>query len=231
MVAIFTIMNLEYQEHIVNKAREEILHPTFITTKQYLAIHEVEIENALPKIERIAIEYSDNIVSVYFPIKDEQFFLVVFLEKQPEIKVQAVEIESGHRVYLTATSEQLTYNQLSQLLTFKPLQGWSKGDIKKNRKSKYIFSRVSFEPIKNTAYGLEEKLNLLLHELEKDIESIRKLTKNTNAYISICRYQYVSGNAGISFDINLINRLAKLNLSIDIDTYIVGNALQYNEID
>lgn len=44
--------------------------------------------------------------------------------------------------------------------------------------------------------------------------------------LSVCKYQYISGNAGISFDNKLIRRMNNLNLGIEIDTYIVGNAIK-----
>lgn len=218
-------MNNEYQNYI-DVAIEEILHPTFATTKQYLAVHEIEFENGLPKVERIEPNYYDNLISIYFPIKEERFFLEIHLQKEPQIQVQFVWTESGHKVYLTATSETLTFDELSQILILKPVEGWSKGDLMRNGKSLTKFSRISFEPIKSEAYGLDQKLKLLITELEKNIENVRQLTEKADATISVCRHQYVSGNSGICFDIDLINRLSKLNLGVDIDSYIIGNPLK-----
>jgi hypothetical protein len=218
-------MNTDIQKY-VDKAIEEILNPKFAVTKQYLEVNQVELENGLPKVERIDLDYSDDLVSVYFPFKDEQYFLEIHVTKEPEITVDFVYTESGHSISLTATSENLTYEELAKFLTFRPLTGWSKGDLRKNGKTKYNFSRVSFDPVKSTAYGLQKQLDLLLTELEKDSESVRQLTENASTCILVCRHQYVSGNAGIHFGINTINRLSKLNVSIDIDTYIVGNPLK-----
>jgi Domain of unknown function (DUF4279) len=217
-------MDTDTQTYI-DKAIEEILNPAFAVTKQYLEVNEVQFENGVPKVERVDLDYADNLVSVYFPFKDECYFLQINLVKTPIIKVDFISTESGHRTYLTATSYDLTYEQLAQNLTFKPLTGWSKGDLK-NESSHNKFSRISFEPFKSKAYKLEKQLELLLTELEKDVENLRRLTEKATTYISICKYQYISGNAGIHFSIEIINRLSKLNLSIDIDTYIVGNAIK-----
>lgn len=216
----------EIQKYI-DTAIEEILNPKFETTKQYLEVCEIEIENGLPKIERVDENHFEDKVIIYFSIKNEKYFIEVHLAKEPKIEVKSVWTESGHRVYLTATSEKLTYGELSNFITkFKPLNGWSKGDFRKNGKLKYEFSRIHFEPIKNEAFGLNEKLNLLLSELEKDIEGVKMLSKNSNAIISVCRHQYKSGNAGIGFEIETINRLNNLNLGIDIDTYLIGNEIK-----
>jgi hypothetical protein len=210
----------------IDAAVEEILHPTFIMTKMYLEVHEIEFIDGLPKIERIDQSFYDDRVAVYFPIKEEAFFLEIILTKEEPVEVYAVTVESGNRIYLTATSEELNFDELSKIFKLRPVEGWSKGDLRKTGKSINTFSRISFEPLKSSAYGLEHGLNLLLDELEKDIDSVLDLTKQTNAYISVCRHLYVSGNACISLDIELINRLAKLNIGVDIDTYIGGNQLK-----
>lgn len=112
--------------------------------------------------------------------------------------------------------------KLADFLNLQAITGWSSGDWRKGKKSKYDFSRLNYEPIINEAYSLDEKLALLLNDLEKDRAGVLNLTKNTNAIISVCRYQYIDANAGISFDIAMIKRLELLNLGIDIDTYIIG---------
>lgn len=218
---------MKKENHYIDKAIEEMLNPKLETTKQYLEVCEIEMEHGKPKIARINEHYFENKVAVYIQVRQERYFIEIHLKKEPEVEVEFVGTASGHKVYLTATSEKLTFKELSKFIhKFEPLTGWSKGDLRGNGKSKYDFSRVSFEPIKNEAYGLDEKLELLLEELEKDVEGVRSLSKNSNAIISVCRHQYISGNAGVGFDIETINRLNKLNLGIDIDTYIIGNAIK-----
>ncbi|MEM9887498.1 MAG: DUF4279 domain-containing protein [Bacteroidota bacterium] len=218
---------MKRENQYIEKAIEEILNPKFETTKQYLEVCEIETENGIPKVARINESYFEDKVAVYFKVKDARYFIEIHLTKEPEIEVEFVWTESGHRVYLTATSEELSFQELSKFISkFEPLTGWSKGDFRKYGKSQYNFSRVSFEPIKNEAFGLDEKLELLLDELEKDIEGVQKLSENSNAVISVCRHQYISGNAGIGFEIETVKRLEKLNLGIDIDTYIIGNEIK-----
>jgi hypothetical protein len=218
-------MNTDIQPYI-DKAIEEILDPAFAVTKQYLEVNDVQFENGKPKVERVDLDYAENLAAVYFPFKDERYFLQINLEKTPEIKVNFVHTESGNRTYLTATSKSLTFEELSKNLPFQPLTGWSKGDFRKNGKSQYNFSRVFFEPFASEAYEMEKQLDLLLTELERNAESIKQLTEKATTYISVCKHQYVSGNSGVHFDIELINRLSRLNLSVDIDIYIVGNPLK-----
>ena len=223
-------MDTDNQPYI-DKAIEEILNPAFAVTKQYLEVNQVEFESGKPKVERVDLDYAENLATVYFPFKDERYFLQINLERTPEIKVDFVYIESGNRTYFTATSDTLTFEELSKGLIFQPLTGWSKGDLRKNGKSQHNFSRVSYEPFTSEAYEMERQLDLLLTELEKNIEGVNQLTEKATAYISVCKHQYVSGNAGVHFDIEIIKRLSKLNLSVDIDTYIVGNPLKEDNGD
>ena len=216
---------MDQEQKYIEVANQELLTPTFEVTKQYLAVMEVEISNGIPKIARINYKDSKNIFTVYFSIKNEKFFIAVSVKTKPRIELNWVWIESGHRVYLTATSKELTYKELANLITLQPLTGWSKGDFRSNKKSKYDFSRVLFEPNTNEAYELEEKLHELLEDLDKNRKEVINLSKQTNAFISVCKNQYISANAGIHLDLKTIKRLQKLNLALDIDTYIYGTEL------
>ena len=212
------------KEKFIKNAIGEILNPTLEITKQYLEVLEVELENGKPKIERFENDSNQNFVAVYFPIKNEEFFLEIHLTKNAEI--DSVWTQNAHKTYFSATSENLTYSELEILLQKEQAEGWSKGELRNNGKSKHTFSRISYETNKSKCYELNKHLEELLTELEKNSKNILTLTEKANAAISVCKYQYISGNAGINLDNKLIKRLAKLNLGIDIDTYIVGKPVK-----
>lgn len=213
-------------EVYIDTAIKELNNPTFDLTKQYLEVMEVEKENGIPKVARIDDKQSDSAVMIYFYITDERFFIVVNVTKKEPFETEWVWVESGHRVYLTATSKEVTYKELSSNLSLSPLEGWSKEEIRPQNQREYKFSRVSYEPNKNEAYGLEEKLIELLIELEKDADGVRSLSKVADSSISICKNQYICANMGIYFNKDIISRLNNLNLEIDIDTYICGNEIK-----
>ena len=213
------------ENELIRKAISEIEKPTFETTKQYLEVLNVELENGKPKVERVDLENFEDVNIIYFPIQDKPFFLTVHFGKENN-EILGVGTENGNQVYFTATSENLTFEQLSELTKLRGLSGWSVNDDRKIGKGKYNFNRLSFEPIKSRAYDLDVKLKLLLTELEKDADGIKKLTVTSDAGISIHHQQYIDGNNGINFDIETINRLSKLNLGIDIDQYVFGNELK-----
>ena len=218
-------MNTDIQKY-ADVAIAEVLNPALAVTRQYLETNEIAFENGKPTIERLDLNRSDNLVAVYFPFKNERFFLQVNVTKAPVVKVDFVWTENGTSTYLTAVSDELTFTELSHGFPFQPLTGWSKGDTKKDGKSQYTFSRLKFNIFNSEAYDLNQQLDLLLNELEKDVKSVKRLTEKASTIIVVCRHQYVSGNAGIHFDIQTINRLSNLNIGIDIDTYIAGNAIK-----
>ena len=213
-------------DNYITTAIQELTHPEFEVTKQYLQVMELEFEDGAPKVARVNLNHADDSVAVYFFIKGERFFIVVTLTRGESPTVQWVWIESGHRVYLTATSETLTYDELSSQIPFEPLSGWSVGDVKPNGKASYDFTRVSYEPIKNEAYGLEEKLHELIKEIECESEIIRNLGEKSNSCVAVCKHQYTSANAGVHLNVKLLNGLSAMGLALDIDTYIVGNEIE-----
>ena len=213
------------KKELIEKAISEIKNPTFGTTEQYIEVLEIELENGIPKVERVDLSSFDKTNVVYFSIKNEPFFISVYFSKETN-EITGVGTENGNQVYLTATSETLTYAQLSEFIKLEPLSGWSVGEWRRNRKSKYNFSRISFEPIKSRAYEMETKLKLLLTELEKDINGVKKLTEIADVIISVHNQQYIDGNKGIYFEKEIISRMNKLNLGISIDQYVSGNELK-----
>lgn len=214
------------QAEFIKIAIEELLNKRFDFTKQFLLVHQIVIENELPIISRIAIETDNNHAAVYFSVKDEKFFFVIYLQIQPNIQVKFVNVENAHRVYFTATSRTKTYQEMLSLLNLDPLEGYSIGNRKNFIGKSHDHSRIIFEPIKNQAYDLNHKLYILLEALNLDKQNVINLAQLSNAYISIHRYQYVSGHAGINFPQNIIQQLSDLKLSIDIDSYVVGNLMK-----
>jgi len=113
----------------ISTAIQELIKPTFEVTKQYLQVMDVEFDKNSPKVARVDLDHTNESIAVYFYIKDERFYIVVNLSKAERPAVEWVWMESGHRVYLTATSDELKYDKLSRYLPLEPLTGWSKGDI------------------------------------------------------------------------------------------------------
>ena len=208
----------------INRAIQELFNPLFEETVEYLEVLHLEIVNGQPLVARV--EQSTESVWVYFKVKDEKLFLVITLTNSDNPEILGTWVQSGHRVYLTAISYSKSFDELASYINLKPLTGWTIGERPNWKGKSNDFSRIRFEPIENEAYDLNEKLLELLTTIEMDRQGILNLVENSTSVISVCRHQYINANAGIHFDINIINRLQKLKLPIDIDTYIVGNKLR-----
>jgi hypothetical protein len=218
-------------------ADNELNNPQWGLTQQFLEVNIIKKINNEYMHERHQIEnvtfkyYNEGMgklpilenyyeIRFYYEVENENYFFCIGVDIN-NYNITRVYMVNGCYCYLTATSEELSLNQLAELTKLKYTDGWSKGDKKRNG-SIFSFSRISFEYYDKKSYELEEALLFLLDELEKDKNGVIELTKKSNAYISVCKHQYISGNASIAIDINTINRLNELNLGIDIDMYITG---------
>jgi len=203
------------------RAEEELSSPQFELTKQFLAVNIIERDESSNYVcDRYEINSEENTISFYFKIEGEEYFFCVLINLNGN-DVTWVYPENSNRCYLTATSEELSLKELSEITRLNYSSGWSKGDIRKNG-SAYTFSRINFEFYEKKSYAMEILLALVLDEVEKDKEGVIELAKKACASISICKHQYISANAGIFLDAEIMARLSSLNLKLDIDMYIAG---------
>jgi hypothetical protein len=204
-------------------AADELNNPTWGCSKQFLEVNTIEKAGEKYIYDRFRV--CDNEISFYFKVLDEEYYFSISIDmnKSDIVSVAAI---NGNKCYLTATSDELSLSELAKITKLKYTAGWSKGDVRKNG-SIYDFSRINFEFYDKTSYESEEILPLVLDELEKDREGVIELSQKAYAYIAVCKYQYVSANAGISVDEAIIKRLNNLNLGIDIDMYIVGPEFKF----
>ena len=218
-------------EHVIAYiARREMKTPSLSLTKQYLEGLEVVFEGNEPKIQRIALDQESNRFQVYFPIKDERFFLVVCVDAESLTRIEWTYIQPGNGVYFSATSEELTFEELQAMTSLKATEGWNKDQLRNSHpddKFRYKFSRFTFEPIPERAYDMEEKLLKLLDKLETDVVGVQKLAKIAHAGISVHQYDYAGFGSinGVSLDKSTIQRMAHLGLDIDFDLYVSGDSV------
>jgi hypothetical protein len=208
---------------IIQHAIEEVEEKKWGVTQQFFEIHEVVYEGDKPKIAHIDEDDPDGVAVVYFPVKDEKFYLAIYVRTIPNIGVKWVDTEAGHRVYFKATSDDLNFDQLASLTTLKPTAGWSKGDKKRYGNSPYSFSCVQFMPNPEPD-EFEDKLNKLLDFLEADIEGIRRLVDVACCQIQVATI-FHNGNTmlgGFHLDRRQLSRLGALDVEIDFDLYAEG---------
>lgn len=212
---------------IIEKAIAEVEDKTLGVTEQFLEIHQLIYENGKPKIARIDRENVEGIAVVYFPVKDQKFFLAVYLDTIPEVKIRWVHTENYNCVYFRAYSDRFSLEQLSQMTVLKPTKGRTKGDLKRpvggtglRWKDSTIFFEPNPEPDK-----FEDKLKKLLDYLDQDKAGVTRLINEASGYIQVA-IEFHNGNSmlgGPHIDLALIKRMADLNLEIDFDLYVGGN--------
>lgn len=212
-------------ELLIEKVTREIERPTFEATKQYLKGHKVEQLNGKPKVQLFDKESSEKVNILFIRLENEPFFLTFHFAKKNNALL-GVSTQNANQIYLTATSQKLTFRDLSQMVTLKNLKGWSYEDYRPNGKNQYGFSRLSYEPMENRAHDFDIKLKNLLTELEKDPKGIIELAEKANALISVHHQMYISGNGGIHFDSETLKRIGDLKLAIDIDQYVYGKEIE-----
>jgi len=208
-------------EQLIQKVISEIEIPQFDSTMQYLKSFSVDIENGKPKIELIERDVYNEVDVVFVRVKEEPFFLAFSFSKDNS-ELLGTFTENSSQIYFTATSNSLTFQELSEMTKLKNLKGWSFDQLRPNGKSKYGFSRIIYEPIENRAFDFGSKMNRLLADLESDAEGIIEIAKLANAIVSIHLQMYISGNKGIFFNNQTIKTLNDLNLEVDIDQYVHG---------
>ncbi len=209
---------------IIQKAMDEVERQHLALTKQLLAIHEVVYEENKPKVLRVDTDGPAGSAIVYFPIKNEKFYLAVYLNTEPDISVSGVATEPYHIVEFSATSETLNFEQLSSLTRLKATSGWSKGDVRQSGTSFHRVSVFNFEPNPGPA-EFENKLIKLLDALEQDKEGVLALASQAYVLIQVGSI-FHNGNTmlgGHHISKESMKRIASLELPIDFDLYAKGN--------
>ena len=207
---------------IIQKAIEELKEKSFGVTEQFLDIHEVVYENDMPKVARVDTEKEDGTAIVYFPIKNEKFYLAIYLDTIPQVSVKYVGTENCNRVYLGVSSQKFSSQELTEMTKLKVTKGHSNGDKRGSVYWKY--SKVCFEPNPEPD-EFEDKLKKLLDYLESDKEGIEQLADKAEVWIQVAQEFHIGNTmiGGSFIDKECIKRISDLNLSIDFDFFVGGN--------
>ncbi|MDR0322617.1 MAG: DUF4279 domain-containing protein [Treponema sp.] len=232
-------IDIEFYKKI---ADNEINNPQWGLSKQFIEVNEFEKTNNEYVYERYSIgdqtltminrndsskniEYNYYEIVFYYKIKDEHYFFGIGVDINKN-DVARVFMRNATYCYLEAQSSEMTLEEMAKLTNLKYSEGGTKGEKTNRGRGYYGCSWITYKFLNETSYELEECLNILLDELEKDKEGVKKLVEKTDACINICKYQYVSANAGIDIDKRTIQRLNELNLELMIDMYCTGEYMK-----
>ncbi len=220
------LQNIMANNLIIQKAIEEIETRSFGVTEQFLQVHEVVYVDGKPHIARVDTEKNDGTAIVYFPVVDEQFYLAIYLDTVQQVTVNGVGTEPYNCVYFRASSETLSFEQLSLLTVLKPTGGRNKGDKKWSGETDVLWKETTiFFETNPEADEFEDKLRKLLEYLETDTSGVAELVEKAGGYIQVA-IEFHNGNTmlgGPHIDHDSIKRMADLNLYIAFDLYAGGN--------
>ncbi|ANY67842.1 hypothetical protein BBD42_16205 [Paenibacillus sp. BIHB 4019] len=209
-------------------ARKEIEKQSFELTKQYLSVHKLVYENGKPKIADVIMNDGEQSAEVYFSIADEAYYFVVYLDTSPEVTVRFMGMSAGNRVYLSVSANVANLEKLLKGINLVPSKTWQKGTQISYRNTNRFHedSGFTFQLEDKKTGEVEEKLANLINKLETSnlIQIIE--SEEIHKVVRVVYYGYKEQMWGINLKPKIIEKLSKLNASLDIDLYASGPDLE-----
>jgi len=189
-------------------------------TEQFLEIHSPALCGDKVQIDNIVT--NGNKISVFIPVQNERFYLVINIDSNGK-EIVGISTEPYVAIYFKATSTELSVDVLKRYSNLEITESWNKGDKKPYGISIYNFSCI-IEPNKRPN-NFETKFNELISELKKDKLGIPNLSNVADVYIQVAM-DFHNGNGmigGPNLNEENIRDLNDLSLSINFDLYVSGN--------
>ncbi len=187
------------------------------------------MDGGIPRIKDIIISEDKSTAEVYFPIIDEEYYFVIYIDLVPEISLKFMGMSAGNKVELFVSSDAEDLDKMIELLHVTPQRSWLKGEkrihynginFSVNKNSGFIYT-----PIEKTTGDVEDKLDYLLDKLIQVKDKIVELHKVAEVEIQLTYYGYKDQMWGINLKPQTIQRLSELGIPLDIDLYASGNDL------
>lgn len=212
------------KEEIIKVAINEILKPSFELTKQFLATNKVVLVEKIPLVSDVIYSQDDEIYAVYFPIEEEDYYFVIYINAEPTPSLRFMGMSAGNKVYFYAESEHESIERLVNLLGITPTKRWRKGEIIPGNRSgrTYKNNGLEYANTEKMTGEVEDKLDIILETLVKHKDGIKELSKVAEIGINVCYCGYKEQMWGVNLKTENIKKLADLELSIDIDLYASG---------
>jgi Domain of unknown function (DUF4279) len=149
------------------------------------------------------------------------------LEENIEKYALTYEVTPSTLVYFALQGEHLQPAKISELLGTQPHKAWAKGDRRRGKNkdgtpATYTFGLWEIVPDCSPYEDFDTQLDLLLTKMEKLPPIIHDLINEYGAGLAV-RYSSGEWNFGFHFDQEILERLSKFKVSIDIDIYTVSD--------
>jgi hypothetical protein len=191
------------EQAIQAAAMAEILHPTLAMTEQFLAVNTIVFKEHEPVVADVILREEEQMAEVYFPIEEERYYFVVYLDVEPHIALRTTGMSAGNRVYFFAKSAELPVDELVAMAGVEPTRTWGKGG-----KRKPIPRHNGFEvrPSLKETGEVEDKLRTLIGVLLPYTANIHALAAiaDVSMGINIAYWGYKDQMWGIHFGTDIV---------------------------
>jgi hypothetical protein len=220
---------VDRREKAILLAQEEVNGQAWALTRQLLAVNAAEIgEDGDPVVARVDEDTESGAYFIYFPIRGEPYFFVVVVrpDEAGELAVSWIYMEGGTRVYLLITSEIFSPEEITARVGLTPTKSHQMGDPvrKKSPARTYRVHMWHFEPQKGIPGTVEEKLKVLLEEVNPAVAQIADLRPMCDVGVMVV-FEGWGGDwqfGGIHFETEIVQGLAALGATLDLDLYAFG---------
>ncbi len=179
-------------------------------------MNKVVLKEHVPVVEDVILREEEKTAEVYFPIEGESYYFVVYLDVEPRVALRWTGMSAGNRVYFYAKSAERQVDELVAMAGVEPTRTWEKG--------KHIPRHSGFEvrPSLKETGNVEDKLRTIISLLLPYTANVHALSAIADVGINIAYWGYKEEMWGIHFGTDIIQGLAVLNLSVDVDLYAGG---------
>ncbi len=125
--------------------------------------------------------------------------------------------QNKYRAYFTLVGN-FDPNVISGQLGIVPSRSWRKGDHNPRTGIARALSRWSLDSRIGATEYIDRHVLDVLEQLSPASESVLNLRSTYDGWIQLVAY-FLNGQASISLDSNIIERLSKLRLGLDLDPY------------
>jgi hypothetical protein len=220
------------RDHAVRIAIAEVIARSWNMTREYLADNEVVTDaHGAPVVARVDATRTPGSWFVYFPIRNEKYFLVAIVARNDsgELEIAHLDVWAGARAYLGIYSKTVTCDEITARVQRTPTRFTRKGEPRFGKKGgtpsrEHVWI---LEPERELPGEIEEKLGHLLDLVEAGAAGIASLGPACMVQISLV-YEAWLGNGclgGFHLDPVSLRRVAALGAHLDADLYAWGPRL------
>lgn len=220
---------LRKRETAVRLARAEVIERSWGVTSQILAVHSVPVgSDGEPIVVRVDERTEYGAYLVYFPIRDQPYYLVVEVgsDKAERLAVSGVYSEAEVRVYLAVSSRDLSAGEITARIGLQPTQTRSIGEpiVEQVPARTHEEHRWILEPQAGVPGSVEEKIASLLDAVDVAAGRIAALKRVCDVRVTIVLSAWGGDPQFGAFDVlaENVRRLGALGAELSVDLYAFG---------